>query len=182
MDVCEAGRIRNNGFSNKRAPRNRVWLDTRPPAPLEHLSNHLALLLDIACAQALYARDQTRVLDHIGHQFGRVAADRVELEAGLAYEVSEGIVRRKAYAVAVALELGAEGDEGLDVAAATDDLDDNIQADAPGTTRGVLWRYALPFALVLRRVAGDEEGECSAECGVEVDVNASIVCGTCEQV
>lgn len=100
VDVGEAGRVGDDGLGDEGAPRGRVGLDARAPAPLEHLGHHVPLLADLALPEAAHARDEARVLHHVRHQLGRVAADRVELEAGGgAHEPVEDIVRRESHPV-----------------------------------------------------------------------------------
>jgi hypothetical protein len=127
VHVGERGRIRNDGVGHKRRSRDAVGLNARLPEAVEHAGDHCTLVLDVAGAQALHARDQPRVLDHVGHEFGGVSADGVELEAGVAHEGCEGVVRCKADAVAVFLEAVAEGDEGLHIPTAADYLDDDVE-------------------------------------------------------
>lgn len=129
MDVCETGRIGNDGVGDEWDRGDRVRLDTRRPAAVQHLLHHLALLLDVAGAEALHARDQRRVAHHVRHQLGGIATDGEELEAGSSHERGKYIVSGQSYTVAVLLKLVAQGDERLYVSAATDDLYDNVELD-----------------------------------------------------
>lgn len=129
MDVCETGRIGNDGVGNERNRGDGIRLDTRRPAAMQHLLHHLALLLDVAGAEALHARDQGRVAHHVCHQLGGIATDGEELEAGSSHKRGEYIMGGQSYAMAVLLELVAQRDERLYVAAATDDLYDNVELD-----------------------------------------------------
>lgn len=72
-------RVRNDRLGDEGTHRHQVRLDTRVPAAVQDLRDHLPLLLDVARPQALHAREQPRVLDHVRHQLCRVAADRIEL-------------------------------------------------------------------------------------------------------
>lgn len=119
----------------------------------------------------------------------RVAANGVELEAGGADEGAEGVVRGEADAVAVVLQFGAERDEGLDVAARADDLDDDVEADgalAEGVfALGVNGRWSGGGGGHGRCIVEDA-GEGAAEFGVEVDVDAAVIwacqCASVEEV
>lgn len=127
--MCKTGRIRNDGVGDERDRGDGIRLDTRRPAAVQHLLHHLALLLDIAGAETLHARDQGWVADHVRHQLGGIATDREEFEAGSSHERGEYIMGGQSYAMAVLLELVAQRDERLYVAAATDDLYDNVELD-----------------------------------------------------
>jgi hypothetical protein len=128
--VRKAGRVGNDGVGDERDGRDGVGLDARPPEAAEHLGHHPALLLDVTGAQALHAGDEARVLHHVRHQLDGVAADGVELEPGVAHELVKDVVRRQPHPVPVLLELVAERDEGLHIAAAADDLDDDVGVPA----------------------------------------------------
>lgn len=127
MHMGEARWVRNDGIRDKGLAAEGVGVDARPPAPIEHLGDHLPLALDVAAPETLQARDQARVADHVGHQLGGVAADGEELEAGVADKLVKDIVRCEAHSVAVFLEFVAERDKGLDVASTADDLDDDVE-------------------------------------------------------
>jgi hypothetical protein len=82
--------------------------------------------------------------------------------------------------VAVALELHAEGNEGLDIAATADDLDDDVQPDTLWTFLTVLrrwWKFRLGPCLprVDFGLWRDEERQRFAEPRFEIDVDAAIV-------
>jgi hypothetical protein len=86
----------------------------------------------------------------------------------------------------VALELHAEGNEGLDIAAAADDLDDDVQADTLRTFLTVLrgwWEFRLGLCglQVGSGLWRYEERQRSAEARFEVDVDAAIVCSMSEE-
>lgn len=104
MHMRKRRRIRNNSISHERAPIHCTRLNATPPTPLQHLRNHLPLLLDVACAQRLHARDEPRVLHHVGHEIVRVAADREELDVRGFDEGAEAGVCCDAQAVAVGLQ------------------------------------------------------------------------------
>lgn len=80
------------------------------------------------------------------------------------------------------LELAAEGDKGLDIAAAPDDLDDDVELDGelvkyrrfsfPLRKLGVFRRSRL---LERRLEVGDEARKGTAEARVDIDIDSTIV-------
>lgn len=179
MDVGEARRVRDNRISDERLLRQRVRFDARPPAAFQHLSDHGSLLLDIASPQALHRRHQSGVLDHVGHELCRISTDRVELQARFPYKVGKGVMGGEANPVAVALKFVAEGDEGLNIASAADNLDNDIQSNPPVDLLGVGRRKFAdgPVSPRLDRLSPrNENRESSAKLRVEVDVNTSVRC------
>lgn len=146
VDVRKAGRVRDDGLGHKGAAGQGVGRDTRAPAALEHLGHHPPLLLDVTGAQALHARDEPRVLHHVRHQVRGIAADGEELQPRRAHKVTEDAMRSDSHPVAVAEELAAEGDKGLDIAAASNHLDDDVEADGSPILLSVVWRVLrFPF-------------------------------------
>ena len=157
MYMGKAGWVCNDGFRDERPSGDRIWSGARLPTAFQYLSNHFSFLLYVARLQALHARDQPRVLDHVGHELSRVAANGIELETGLADKFVKDIVRSQTDAMPVPYQLGAEGYEGLDVATASNNLDDDIEFeidrqalgvswrlfDVPGIIRGGFWRYTI---------------------------------------
>lgn len=90
-----------------------------------------ALFRDISLANTLHAGDQAWVFNHVRHKFRWVAANGVKLEVRRCNEVGKRVVRCYAHTVAVLLELVAERDEGLYIAAASNHLDHNVQGQRP---------------------------------------------------
>lgn len=153
MDMCKAGRVRNDGIGDKgpfcrvarhvlrrttqrRIPRVRLrWrpcsisrLDARPPAAHENLFDTPSSLAHLAALERVKARHEPRVLDHEGHELGGIAANVEELEPVLLDKRLKRGVGGDADAVAVGVaQRLAECDKGLDVAAGADNLDDNVE-------------------------------------------------------
>lgn len=83
------------------------------------------------------------------------------------------------------LELAAEGDKGLDIAAAPDDLDDDVELDGELVKYrrlsflfgklGVFWGSRLLFGWERRLEVGDEAGKGTAEARVDIDIDSTIV-------
>ena len=144
VDVAVAGRVGDDGIRDEATIRSLgadlgrallaahavAGLDAAPPAALEDLGDVGAALAHVAGLPALLAGHQAGVLDHVGHERGRVAADGEELEPVLLDEALEDRVRADAHAVRVRrlLQDLADGDEGLDVAARPDDVDGDVEA------------------------------------------------------
>lgn len=152
MHMRETRWIPNNRISCERNTSLQIRIYTRPPTPIQHLRNHLPFRLYIPRHQTTHTRYQSRVLNHIRHQIRRISTDRIKLKARLPYKVFKNIVRRDSYSVAMFLELVADGDEWLDVPAATDNLDDDIE---PGDSAIYLlvcrWRICWNSWLVAGR-------------------------------
>lgn len=83
VDMCEARRVCNDGVSREGQFGRGIRPDTRSPRAVENLCDCLSLLLYLSRPQAAHAGYQAGVLNHVGHQLGRVTADREELEACL---------------------------------------------------------------------------------------------------
>jgi hypothetical protein len=47
MDMGKTGGVGNDCVCNKRSLGNGVWFEARPPAPMQHIRNHLPLLADL---------------------------------------------------------------------------------------------------------------------------------------
>lgn len=104
------------------------------PAAHQDFLDALASLADLSALDGVEPRHEAWVLDHKGHELGRVAADAEELQAILLHKGLKRSMRGYANAVAVRLLEGlAEGHKRLDVAPRADNLDDDIQ-----TRRGCL--------------------------------------------
>lgn len=127
MNMRKAGRVRNDGVRDKGDTRPSIRLSTRPPAAVEHLGNHLPLLLDISGFEALHARYKPRIPDHIRHQVGRVAADGVEFQLRIAHEAFKDIVCCQTHPVTVFLETIPQSYKRLYVAATTDYLYQDVE-------------------------------------------------------
>lgn len=103
-------------------------LDARPPTPEQHFLNAPAPLADLAALESVNPGHESGVLDHEGHELGRIAPNAKELEVILENEVLEGCMGRDADAMAVVvLENLAKSDKGLDIAAGTDNLNDDVE-------------------------------------------------------
>ncbi len=103
-------------------------LDARTPAADDDLLDALAALGDLAALQGVQAGHEAGVLDHEGHQLGRVAADAEELQPVLLDEALEGRVGGQPHAVAVRLlQHLAQRHERLHVAARAHDLDHHVE-------------------------------------------------------
>jgi hypothetical protein len=149
VNVREAGRVGDDGFGHEGATCVRIGLETCPPAAVQHVGHHAAFPLDIAGPEATQAGHQPWVLHHVRHELAWIAAYGVELEPGLAGALAEDVVRRHTHTVAVAPERLTQGNEGLDIAAAADKLDDDVKAPWQGTARGVLSDAVRPMPLRL---------------------------------
>src|ERR1700743_1312450 len=114
MDVCEAGRIGNDGVRHKGLQR---WIhangqgaveaasvhvliahwcshaiasfNTRPPAAGNDFVDASPPLAYISALQRVHTGHKARVLDHESHKFRRVSADTEELQAILCDELFE---------------------------------------------------------------------------------------------
>lgn len=126
VDMRKARRVRDDSLSNEVLSGDGIRLDARHPAPGEHFCYHSALLLDVAVAETLHAREETWVLDHVCHQVGRITADRKEFETGFTYEVAEAIVGSEPDAVAVLEELAPQGDKRLHIPPTSNNLYDDV--------------------------------------------------------
>ena len=111
-------------------------LVARAPTTTENRFHLTPPLLNRAAPDGAHIRHQARVLDHERHELCRVAADREELEPLGEDVIAESEVRGQPHAVAVFAELSAQRQEGLDVAAGADDLDDDVQAQREGGVGG----------------------------------------------
>lgn len=104
------------------------WLDAGPPAPHEdllHTAPSLAYFAGLECVKAWH---ESWVLDHEGHELGRVSPNTEELEPILLDKGLKCRVGGYANAVAVGfLEHFAKRNERLDVAARPDNLNDNVE-------------------------------------------------------
>jgi hypothetical protein len=93
VNVGETWWICNDGIGNERHIAQWVRFNASLPTSLEHFCYHLPLLSYILSSKILHVRDETRVLDHVGHELGWVTADGIELKPGLLNEFLEDIVR-----------------------------------------------------------------------------------------
>ncbi|KFA78850.1 hypothetical protein S40288_11633 [Stachybotrys chartarum IBT 40288] len=75
----------------------------------------------------------------------------------------------------MSLELRAEGNEGLDIASTTNDLDDDVEADAPGAALGVGGLSALSFIIGSRPLLGQQERQRPVQSRIEVNIDVSVV-------
>jgi hypothetical protein len=73
----------------------------------------------------------------------------------------------------MALELISQRYKWLDITSAADNLDDDVEAQAGGGGFGVDWRR-FP-GLSLRVHDGNQPGDCPAESGVQVQLDAAIM-------
>jgi hypothetical protein len=73
----------------------------------------------------------------------------------------------------MALELIPQSDKRLDIAATADDLNDDVEAQPGGRGFGVDWRRFLGLSLGMHD--GNQPGDCPAESGVQVHLDAAIV-------
>jgi len=87
--------------------------------------------------------DAAAGLDHVVDQLMRIAAQRVELELCLLDHRTELVMRGDAHAMALR-EPAADGEEGLDVAARSDDHDDDRHARHRRRVTGRQRRIELP--------------------------------------
>jgi hypothetical protein len=72
----------------------RIRLDARLPTTIQNLRHHLPLSLDIAGFEGFHAWYEAGILHHVRHQFGRITANRIELQTRIAYEVGERVMCR----------------------------------------------------------------------------------------
>lgn len=72
----------------------------------------------------------------------------------------------------VKLKLVSQCDEGLDIASAADNLDDDVESKIKSIDFGAIY-WQLRFLPLVRE--GDQLCNCSADLGVKIDFNASIV-------
>lgn len=158
MNVSEAGRVRNDGIGHKGqvgiiswqilgrvegiAFGVRLWrgtetissFNTRPPAAKEHSRNPFTAFANFTALDSIESRHEARMLDHEGHQLGWVSSNTEKLEPILLDKTLEGRVGCDAHAMTVrVLQDLAKGDEGLDVATGTDNLNHDVE----------LWRRDL---------------------------------------
>jgi hypothetical protein len=161
-------------------------LDTRSPTALEDLLHPFSPLGDLAALQCIEAGHQAGILDHEGHELGRIAADAEELQSVLLDELLESRVSGNANPVAVRLGKNfAQGHEGLDVAARADDLNDDIKTrrrDLPRLTAeagGDVSRRERPvWELGGEELVAEGWGEKISETSVllvDVDVDSAVI-------
>jgi hypothetical protein len=89
-------------------------------------------------------------------------------------------------AVTMSEQLVAEGHKGLDIAAAPDDVHNNVQPNVRGRLPGVLVDGRLVFVLVPVaglpfsgvKVVGNEPAEGSEQPGIGIELDAVIICFT----
>lgn len=211
MDMSEARRVSDDCISNKRlAPiiqqiqrrrrqiqralllrsRRRAQtiarLDAGSPAPDQHVRDALATPRHLAALDGIEAGGEARMLDHEGHELGRVAADAEELEAILLHEGLKGgmCCYTDPMAVGISQHL-AQGHKGLDISPRAHDLNHDIQAG-----RGLLARLTTKTGRDIRwgerslrrgrdlAVDGRREQICqSPVLGVDVDGDPAGVLG-----
>lgn len=172
VNVRKTRRIRDYSVGNERCVQHRIRVDAASPATVQHLLNHLPLTFDVNLTETLHVGDQPGVLDHVRHEYGGVASDRIESEAGLPNKVLEHVMRCQTDTVAMLLQFVAQSDERLDVAPAADDLDDDVE---------------LQVEIARLHVGGGRFGrddlwwmdeqlrECPAEPGIEIHVDTAII-------
>lgn len=88
----------------------------------------LSLLADISAQHATKARPQAGILDHEGHQPGRVAANAEEFQAMVLNKALKGGMSGQTDTMAVdVFQDLAQGNEGLYISTRAHDLDDYVQ-------------------------------------------------------
>jgi hypothetical protein len=139
MNMREAGRIGNDSIRNERSPSwtmtiavsifsDFVRVGARSPAALKNLCHALLPPPHVACSQGFYPRNQAWVLDHKGHQFGRIAANVEKFQTVLLDELLECAVSGEADAMAIlSPEDLAQRNERLNIASGPNDLDDDVE-------------------------------------------------------
>lgn len=123
----KTGRVGDDRIRNERLIADRIRVNARLPAPIKHFGNHLSLPLNVAAPETLQAGDQSRIADHVRHQLRGIAANREELQACIADEAIEDVVRSEAHSVTVSLKFIAQSYKRLDITPTADYLDDDVQ-------------------------------------------------------
>jgi hypothetical protein len=130
VDMPVAGWIGDDGVGSeaRRAVSFRVGRRARPPARLDDLLEHLALLRHVLDDLVEPRRQQRATrLHHVRDEFFGVAAQGIELEVVRLDELAKDGVRRQPHPMAVPQQALSDGDEGLDVAPGSGDEDGDLE-------------------------------------------------------
>ena len=127
--MAHAGRIRDDCIRHERRLSSLVLPDTRLPATLQHLGEHVSLPANVTGFDAGEAGDQTGILDNIRHELCRVTTQGVELQSSGAHKVFEDTVSCEAHPViVVALQSAAQCDKRLYIASTAGNLEHDVES------------------------------------------------------
>lgn len=173
--MCEAWGVSDDGIRSKWDSSLQVCLDARFPAPIEHGIYHFPFCLDVARPHAAHTRYQAGILDHICHEFGRIAANGIEFQAMLSYEVFKHVVRCDAHTMPMLLKFIPNGDKRLYISSTSDHLDDDVESNNSPCYLFIFGRRCRRprTFLLLRRWY--EFGKGTTESRVQIDINPAVV-------
>ena len=140
VDMRKTRRVCNNGMGNEGCLFHTTLrlvaaffarffsIGTRFPTTLEDLSYSSPPPSHFTVFQRLHPWEETRVLNHKGHQLRGVATNFKELQSIFLNKFLKRAVGCQADAVAIlAFQLTAEGNEGLDISSRANDLDYHVE-------------------------------------------------------
>ena len=151
--MSEAGRVGNDGIGNEgsigsnlisetlriryRDASSIARLEARPPATLYDGGHRFSPVSYILRIEGVLFGNQSRVLHHESHQFGRIATNAEEFQAIIDNEFSEDGMGGKPDSMAMMrLQPFAKGNEWLHISAGTDNMDHNVQS-----RKWILWLW-----------------------------------------
>ncbi len=92
MHVSEAGWVGDDCIGYEGSSSYRIVLDAGIPTSLKHFRDHGPLFPNVTLAHTFHARDDARILDHVGHELFWIAANGKEFQPSFCDEVLEDIV------------------------------------------------------------------------------------------